>query len=46
LRALRRAKKRIVGLDLCEVGPTEWDANVAARLLYKMLAFAGMGSGL
>jgi len=42
LRALRRAGKRIVGLDLCEVAPgdTEWDANVGARLLYKMIGFA------
>ncbi len=42
LRALLRAGKRIVGLDLCEVSPgdTEWDANVGARLLYKMIGFA------
>jgi agmatinase len=42
LRALVRARKRIVGLDLCEVAPgkTEWDANVGARLLYKMIGFA------
>jgi agmatinase len=40
LRALVRAKKRIVGLDLCEVGASEWDANVGARLLYKMIGFA------
>jgi agmatinase len=42
LRAIRRAGKRIVGLDLCEVSPgeTEWDANVGARLLYKMIGFA------
>ncbi|MDP9361865.1 MAG: agmatinase family protein [Acidobacteriota bacterium] len=42
LRALRRSGKRIVGLDLCEVSPgqTEWDANVGARLLYKMIGFA------
>lgn len=41
LRAIRRAGKRIVGLDLCEVSPgqTEWDANVGARLLYKMIGF-------
>ena len=41
LRALVRARKRIVGLDLCEVSPgaTEWDANVGARLLYKMIGF-------
>jgi agmatinase len=44
LRAIVRAKKRIVGLDLCEVSPgeTEWDANVGARLLYKMIGFALM----
>jgi agmatinase len=42
LRAIKRAGKRIVGLDLCEVSPgeTEWDANVGARLLYKMIGFA------
>jgi len=42
LRAIRRAGKRIVGLDLCEVSPgaSEWDANVGARLLYKMIGFA------
>jgi len=42
LRAIRRAKKRIVGLDLCEVAPreTEWDANVGARPLYKIIGFA------
>ena len=42
LRALIRANKRIVGLDLNEVSPgeTEWDANVGARLLYKMIGFA------
>jgi agmatinase len=44
LRAIVRAKKRIVGLDLCEVAPgqTELDANVGARLLYKMIGFALM----
>ncbi len=42
LRALLRRGKRIVGLDLCEVSPgaSEWDANVGARLLYKMIGFA------
>jgi agmatinase len=42
LRAIRRSGKRIVGLDLCEVSPGEskWDANVGARLLYKMIGFA------
>jgi agmatinase len=47
LRAVVRAKKRIVGLDLCEVSPgaTEWDANVGARLLYKMIGFALLSGG-
>ncbi|MEO6487530.1 MAG: agmatinase family protein [Thermoanaerobaculia bacterium] len=42
LRAIKRSGKRIVGLDLNEVSPgeTEWDANVGARLLYKMIGFA------
>ncbi len=47
LRALLRLGKRVVGLDLCEVSPgaTEWDANVGARLLYKMIGFALMTQG-
>ncbi len=47
LRAIRRAGKRIVGLDLCEVAPgeTEWDANVGARLLYKMIGYALLTQG-
>jgi agmatinase len=42
LRAIHRSGKLIVGLDLCEISPgaTEWDANVGARLLYKMIGFA------
>ena len=48
LRAIHRAKKRIVGLDLCEVSPgeTDWDANVGARLLYKMIGFALLTQGV
>ncbi len=47
LRAVVRAGKRIVGLDLCEVAPgdTKWDANVGARLLYKMIGFALLTRG-
>jgi agmatinase len=42
LRAVHRSGRTIVGLDLCEVSPgdSEWDANVGARLLYKMIGFA------
>ncbi|MBI4863800.1 MAG: agmatinase family protein [Candidatus Riflebacteria bacterium] len=42
-----RSGRRIVGFDLCEVAPgsdgTDWDANVGARLLYKMCLWAIMG---
>jgi agmatinase len=39
-----RSGRKIVGLDLMEVAPgpdgDEWDGNVAARLLYKMIGYA------
>jgi agmatinase len=39
-----RSGRRIVGFDLTEVSPDpeggEWDGNVGARLLYKMIGFA------
>jgi len=43
--AVARSGRRIVGLDLVEVAPDptgadEYDANVGARLLYKMIGFA------
>ncbi len=34
-----RSGRRVVGFDLCEVSPatdSEWDANVGARILYKL----------
>ncbi len=34
------ASRRIVGFDLNEVGPGEWDGNVGARLLYKLCGHA------
>ncbi len=42
---LARSGRRIVGADLCEVAPGplgEWDANVGARLLYKLIGFAAL----
>lgn len=42
--ALVASGRRIVGFDLCEVAPgpkgDEWDANVGARILYKLIGFA------
>jgi agmatinase len=40
LASLGRSGRRIVGFDLCEVGPEEWDATVGARLLYKLATWA------
>ena len=31
--------RRIIGFDLCEVGPGEWDGNVGARALYKLIGW-------
>ncbi len=44
LRQVAHSGRRIVGFDLNEVAPdpsgaSEWDANVAARLLYKLIGF-------
>ena len=45
--ALAEAKKKIVGFDLNEVAPNpdsekgdEWDANVGARILYKLIGWS------
>lgn len=44
LAAVVRSGRRIVGFDLSEVAPgprgDEWDANVGARLLYKLAGYA------
>ncbi|GAB4144477.1 MAG: agmatinase family protein [Planctomycetota bacterium] len=48
LGALADNGRRVVGFDLCEVSPGEgtpgrdsWDANVGARVLYKLCGLAG-----
>lgn len=44
LGAVARAGRRVIGFDLTEVAPgprgDEWDANVGARLLYKLVGWA------
>ncbi len=38
-----RSGRRLVGIDLCEVAPRpgdDWDGNVGARLLYKLIGWA------
>jgi agmatinase len=48
LRMLVASGKRIIGFDLNEVAPgdDEWDANVGARLLFKLAVFAGLSNGI
>jgi agmatinase len=42
LEQVRASGRRIVSFDLCEVGGRDaWDANVGARILYKMACLAG-----
>jgi len=47
---LARSGKKILGFDLNEVAPgpdgDEWDANVGARLLYKLTGFTLVSQGL
>lgn len=50
LTALARSGRKIIGFDLNEVAPhpegaDEWDANVGARLLYKMTALTLVTQG-
>jgi agmatinase len=43
LHTLHRSGKEIIGFDLCEVSPgktSDWDANVGARILYKLCLVA------
>ena len=50
LEVLSRSGKKVVGFDLCEVAPgapgDEWDANVGARVLYKLLGCTLRTQGL
>jgi agmatinase len=40
LEVLGSSGRSIIGFDLCEVGASPWDANVGARLLYKLASWA------
>jgi agmatinase len=48
LRTLVKSGRTIIGFDLNEVAPgeDEWDANVGARLLFKLAVFAGLSNGV
>ncbi len=48
INAVAASGRRIVGFDLCEVSPSpdsEWDANVGARILYKLCNIALRSNG-
>ena len=38
--------RQIIGFDLCEVGTTEWDGNVGARILFKLCGWTMVSNGL
>jgi agmatinase len=47
LDTLLKSGRRVVGFDLCEVsGTQEWDANVGARVLYRLIAIALRSRGV
>jgi agmatinase len=50
LGALAASGRRVIGFDLCEVAPgpagDEWDANVGARLLYRLCGCCLRSQGL
>ncbi len=48
LRKVSESGRTIIGFDLNEVAPgeDEWDANVGARLLYKLCVFAGKSNNI
>lgn len=41
LKKVVESGRKIIGFDLCEVGNNEWDANVGARILYKLSNLMG-----
>lgn len=41
IRKIVQGGRRIIGFDVCETGNSEWDANVAARIIYKLCCLAG-----
>jgi agmatinase len=46
IKKLVESGRKIIGFDLCEVGNHEWDANVGARILYKLSNWTGRSQGL
>lgn len=45
IEAVVASGRKIISFDLNEVGPEDWDANVAARLLYRISNLAAKSNG-
>ena len=47
IRSVVKAGKKIIGFDLSEVSPgsNEWDANVGARVLFRLCSYLGLSVG-
>ena len=43
---LVRSGKKIIGFDVCEAGNDAWDANVAARTIFRIATAMGVTQGL
>lgn len=41
-----KSGRKIIGFDLCETGNNAWDANVSARILFRLATFMGVSNGL
>lgn len=46
LEQVAKSGRIIIGFDLCETGNNAWDANVAARILYRLATVLGLSNGL
>lgn len=46
LKSVVDSGRRIIGFDLSEVGDESWDANVGARVLYRLCVLAGVSNDL
>lgn len=41
-----RSGRKIIGFDVCETGNNAWDANVAARIIYRIATLTGVSNKL
>lgn len=46
LKKVVESGRKIIGFDVCETGNNQWDANVGARIIYKLCNLAGQSQGL